>query len=244
MGILDAYFPDLDSIGLVVFIACVSVTIVARGYAERDRTRKVAGPDIEKAERFRKLFVHKLRLAEATQNLSGKAVREAYRRNWIEHMLNNKQYAEMREIIRNNLMSSAAMISALVVVLGFIISQYGSIKATAFVTNPELKVFTVAAVLFYALYMMITQIRMLMYLPIMSWVDEEVIEAIEGTDKVTYISRMVEVSYDHFSNSMRAIFYSVCCALWFVDPALFIASTLVLSALNIKDDFEQRKPVR
>lgn len=244
MGIADAFVPNIDLVALAIFVICVTVSIIARGYAEKSRSRKVANPDLAVAEKYPKLFIHKIRLAEATQNLSGKAVREGYRKNWIEHMISSKQYVEMREIARNNLMSSAAMISALVVVLGFIVSQYPYIKEATSVQNPELKVFTVAAILFYALYMMITQIRTLMYLPIMSWVDEELIQTIEGMDKVDYISEMVERTFDHFSNSVRAIFYAICCALWFVDPAFFIGSTLVLTALFVREDFEQRKPMR
>ncbi len=244
MGLIDAYIPYPDYVALGLFAVCVTISIISRGYAEKSRTRKVVTPELAMAERYKKLFVHKLRLAEATQNLTGKAVREAYRRNWIEHMIAKQQYAEMREIIRNNLMSSAAMISALVVVLGFIVSQYTTIEQASFVANPALKVFTIAAILFYALYMMITQVRTLMYLPIMSWVDEELIQSIEGTDKITYISKMVESSYDHFTNATRAIFYTICCVLWFIDPLAFMGSTLVLTALYVRDDFEQHRPMK
>ncbi len=244
MGLADAYLPYPDYVALALFAVCVTISIISRGYAEKSRTRKVVSPDIVEAEKYKKLFVHKLRLAEATENLTGKAVREAYRRNWIEHMIANKQYSEMREIIRNNLMSSAAMLSALVVVLGFIVSDYGSIQAAASVSNPALKVFTIAATLFYALYMMITQVRTLMYLPIMSWVDEELIQTIEGTDKVTYVSKMVESSFDHFTNATRAVFYSICLVLWFIDPLAFMGSTLVLTAVYMRDDFEQHRPMK
>jgi uncharacterized membrane protein len=244
LSMADAYIPNIDLVALIIFLGCVTVSIMARGYAERAKTRKVVSPDKTLAEKYPKLFVHKLRLAEATANLSGKAVREAYRRNWIEHMIANKQYVEMREIARNNLMSSTAIISVLVVVLGFLVSQYWGIKQASVIPNPELKFFTVAALLFYALYMLITQIRTLMYLPIMSWVDEELIKTIEGTEKVDYISRMVEISYDHFSNSNRAIFYAICCSLWFIDPVFFIASSLALTVVYARDDFEQHRPMR
>lgn len=244
MGLADALIPNIDLVAFVIFLVCITISMIARGYAERRKTRRVASPDVSFAERYPKLFVHKLRLAEATENFSGKAVREAYRRNWIEHMIANKQYAEIRETARNNLMSSTAIISVLVVVLGFLVSQYWSIKQAGVVPNAELKFFTVTALLFYALYMLITQIRTLMYLPIMGWVDEELVQTIEGTDKVDYISRMVELSYDHFSNSNRAIFYAICCSLWFIDPVFFIASSLALTGVYARDDFEQHRPMR
>ena len=229
---------DENVLAFAVLAACLGVTALSRWVADTRRAPP-GGESKEEVGKFRKLFVHAARVKEIEQYQTSKSLRRAYRKNWVEKILASKSYPEARETIRNLIMTNTAFLSAVLISFGLVLSGMGGLMrdGEAFV---ELKMLSISALLLYALFMLISETRVLNYVPILFWVDEEVVKKIQGVEKVDYIAKLMDDAFDHFSSSLRAVFYAVACIFWFFDTLIFMAVIVLLTVIIVASDLDRR----
>ena len=223
-----------------LFLAtCLAITIVSRRIAGRQVTRpEIPKSKLEESEKYSHLFAHEARLEEVEAFQTSKSLRKAYRKNWAERILGAKAYPEAREIIRNLIMTNGAILSAVLISFGLLISGF-TVLQSAGGDSTDIKVISISILLIYALFRLITETRILNYVPILLWVDQEVIAKMQNEDKAEYIAKLMDDAFDCFSDSLRAIFYAVICIFWFFNTTVFIFATLALTLIIVSSDFDR-----
>lgn len=237
--IFDIMAVDLDIVAFFILSLCIGiVTIVHQMAGEQKKKNKAKDGRRADLERYGHLFKHTAHLQEVEEVETSKSLRKAYRKNWAEKILAQKAYPEAREIIRNLIMTNAAFLSAVLISFGLLLSGF-SVLEKAGGGYPELKVISISTLLIYSLFMLISQARILNYVPIVLWVDEEIIKKKQCEDKSTYISTLMDESFDHFSDSLRAVFFAVICIFWFFNTPIFIGATIIMTAIIAKSDTDR-----
>jgi len=170
---------------------------------------------------------------------TARAIRSEYRRSWTGLMVKGGDPKVPVDVFRNNLMISTALLSGLVIAFGLV--------ANAFISAPSfqfsLHMILVIAMMTYALFYILIEIRTLAYLPIMFGVDGKLIDKNEGMGKEECISRLLDNTYDDFSNAIRALFYLVALLTFSLNAYLFIAATLVLTYLFVRRDISAKSRI-
>src|SRR5208283_5915442 len=224
MALLDL-LTNQDVLAFGVLVVCVAITIVSRRIADK----RVSKPEEAQTEpdeaKYSHLFVHTARVKEAETSQSAKSLRRAYRKNWAERILAAKAYSEAREIVRNLIMTNGALLSAVLISFGLLLSGF-SVLSNAGGEFAALKMVSISALLVYSLFMLISECRILNYIPILLWVDDEVISTMQHDDKANYLASLMDDVYDRFSDSLRAIFYAVVCIFWFFYTPAFMVGTI------------------
>ena len=173
MALLDLLMNQ-DILAFGVLMICLAITVVSRRVADK----RVSKPEEKQEEpnetKYSHLFVHTARLKEAEASHSAKSLRRAYRKNWAERILGAKAYSEAREIVRNLIMTNGALLSAVLISFGLLLSGF-SVLSNAGGEYAALKMVTISALLVYSLFMLISECRILNYIPILLWVDGEII---------------------------------------------------------------------
>lgn len=221
----------------VVLLICIGITLVSRWMADR-RKAQLSPEAKEEVGKFRKLFAHTARLQDVEQFQTSRSLRRAYRKNWTEKILASRSYAEAREVIRNLIMTNTAFLSAVLISFGILTSGF-TILMESGEPDVQYKMLSISALLLYALFMLISESRVLNYVPILLWVDEEIMERIQGMSKTDYIARLMNDAFDHFSSSLRAIFYAVACIFWFFSVPVFIVTVIMLTAIIVASDLDK-----
>jgi len=235
----DIMAVDLDIVAFFILSLCIGIVAIVHQMAgERKKNLTVKESRREDFERYGHLFKHTAHLDEVEQFESSKSLRKAYRKNWTEKILAQRAYPEAREIIRNLIMTNAAFLSAVLISFGLLLSGFSVLEKAGGV-YPELKVISISALLIYSLFMLISQARILNYVPIVLWVDEEIIKKKQGEEKSAYISKLMDDSFDHFSDSLRAVFFAVICIFWFFNTPIFIGAILIMTAIIVKSDTDK-----
>jgi uncharacterized membrane protein len=230
-----------DNLAFVFLAFCLTVTIVSRRTSQ-GQVPKTDGPMRKEEElktQYAHLFAHAARLKEAESSQTSKSLRKAYRRNWAERILGAKAYPEAREIIRNLIMTNTALLSAVLISFGLLISGF-TVLINAGGAAAELKLISISTLLIYSLFMLISESRILNYIPILLWVDSEIIGKMQNKDKPEYIAQLMDDAFDMFSDSLRAIFYAVVCIFWFFNTPVFIIATFALTFVVVSSDFDRR----
>ena len=237
MALLDL-LTNQDVLAFGVLVVCVAITIVSRRIADK----RVSKPEEKQEEpdetKYSHLFVHSARVKEAETSHSAKSLRRAYRKNWAERILNAKAYPEAREIVRNLIMTNGALLSAVLISFGRLLSGF-SVLSNAGGEFAALKMVSISALLVYSLFMLISECRILNYIPILLWVDDEVIDTMQHDDKANYLASLMDDVYDRFSDSLRAIFYAVVCIFWFFYTPAFMIATVVLTIVMVASDLDR-----
>ncbi len=237
MALLDL-LTNQDVLAFGVLVVCVAITIVSRRIADK----RVSKPEEKREEqdetKYSHLFVHSARVKEAETSHSAKSLRRAYRKNWAERILNAKAYPEAREIVRNLIMTNGALLSAVLISFGLLLSGF-SVLSNAGGEFAALKMVSISALLVYSLFMLISECRILNYIPILLWVDDEVIDTMQHDDKANYLASLMDDVYDRFSDSLRAIFYAVVCIFWFFYTPAFMIATVVLTIVMVASDLDR-----
>ncbi len=169
------------------------------------------------------------------EKITGKRIRSIYRKAWVEDILKRDEPGYFFETMRNNIMVSTALLSAIIISFGFVLNA-GIIK-----TDGEIlaifRIISIIALLGYSLFMIILEIRTLTYIPIISRVPESIIKKYEMMDKVSYMAKLLHESFDYFSNSIRALFYIAPLLIWTYNIYLFIIATLIISYTMYREDY-------
>jgi hypothetical protein len=235
-------FQDLityqDILAFLVLVACLSITVITRRIAEKQVSKPAKTEEEPEEAKYSHLFVHTARLKEAETSQSAKSLRKAYRKNWAERILGAKAYPEAREIIRNMIMTNTAVLSAVLISFGLLLSGFSVLEASGGPYS-ALKMVSISTLLIYSLFMLISESRILNYIPILIWVDKEIISTMQKQDKTDYLAGLMDDAFDRFSDSLRAIFYAVVCIFWFFYTPAFIFATIVLTLIIVASDLDR-----
>jgi hypothetical protein len=230
-----------DYLAFAFLVICVASTFASHMLAEGAKPKGSQGKPEKKDEngKYSHLFAHEARLKEVETSHTSKSLRKAYRKNWAERILGTKAYPEIREIIRNLIMTNVALLSAVLISFGLLISGFSVLKEVGGETA-ELKMVSMSTLLLYSLFMLISESRILNYVPILIWVDAEIIASMQKEEKVEYIAQLMDEAFDCFSNSLRALFFAVVCVFWFFNLTAFIVATALLTVVIVSSDFDKK----
>lgn len=231
-----------DYAAFVFLILCLAATIASRRLSERQNHKP---PAAEKKEddgndKYSHLFAHEARLKEVEVFQTSKSLRRAYRKNWSERILGAKAYPEIREIVRNLIMTNTAFLSAVLISFGLLISGFSVLQQAGGGETVLIKMISISSLLLYALFMLIAESRILNYVPILAWVDAEIISTMQGKDKAEYIAELMDDAFDRFSDSLRAIFFAVICIFWFFNTLAFVLAAVILTIVMVSSDFDKK----
>ncbi|MEK6978780.1 MAG: DUF599 family protein [Candidatus Micrarchaeota archaeon] len=197
-------FGSMDSLAFVIFVLAVVFSIYSRTRAEKSKIT------------------------------TGKKIRELYRRSWVDNMLGSKDNGNLLEIVRNSILVSSALITAIVISFGFVVANA---VIDGFSLISTLRLTAIVSLLLYSLFAIFLEARTLIYIPIVAGASEEVIKQNEKRSKSHYVSMLLDSAFDEFANSMRALFYVVVLLVWFFNTYLFIAATLLITYIMFREDF-------
>ncbi|MEM2909346.1 MAG: DUF599 family protein [Candidatus Bilamarchaeaceae archaeon] len=210
---LLGYTITIDELAAIIFLFCFFASLYLREYA-----RKLEG------------------------SITGKRIRSIYRKSCIETLLKEDKNETLIEILRNGVLISTALMSAIIISFGFVLAKAPTLESILdFLTM--FKIIAIFALLVYAFLMLLLESRTLVYIPIVFNTSEKLIEKYEGTNKVIYVSKLLHESFDHFSNAVRAIIFVVILLTWFYNVYLFITLTIVLSSLMVMEDFGKKSTI-
>lgn len=195
----------VETLGYLVFLLCFSVATYFR-----ERARKLKKP-------------------------TGKLIRSIYRKAWVEDALRRDQPTQFIDTIRNNIMISTTLISAIIISFGFVLNA-DVIRVDGNLID-LIRLITIITLIAYAFFMMILEVRTLTYIPIVFQTPETLIKKYDKMDKASYIAKLLHESFDNFSNATRALFYIAPLIIWFYNVHLFIIATLVLTYIMYNEDF-------
>ncbi len=174
--------------------------------------------------------------ARRMEIVTGKKIRSYYRHNWIENVIKKDNIHFLLETIRNNILVSSGMITALVIAFGFVVgSDVGTSMNGNFVADA--RILLSIALLVYSFFMIILEVRTLIYIPIVFGTSEKLIIKYEGMKKVDYLAKLIHEAFDHFFNAIRALFFIVALLIWFYNLYAFVLFTVLISYVMVREDF-------
>lgn len=170
---------------------------------------------------------------------TARAIRSEYRKSWAWAMVDGGEMKVPVDVFRNNLTISTALLGGLVIAFGLVANAF----ITAQSVSLSLYLAFIISVMTYALFYLLIEIRTLAYLPIMFGVDSKLIERNEKMKKEEYISRLMDNTYDDFSNAVRALFYLIALLTFSLNSFLFIAATLAITYLFVRRDLSGKSRI-
>lgn len=210
---MELQIISLDFLALAFFLICVLLSIYFR-------------------EKARRLDV-----------ITGKKIRSHYRHDWAVNVLKNRDTAFMLETVRNNVLVTSGMITALVISFGFVINSGANILAMngdfALVARTILTI----SLLAYAFFMILLEARTLVYIPIIFGTSDKLINKHEGMKKVDYLAKLMHEAFDHFSNAIRALVFIMALLVWFYSIYAFIVFTALITYLMVREDFGKKSEI-
>jgi len=127
----------------------------------------------------------------------------------------------------------------MIIALGFLLNGYSG-EVDAFT---DIKILSVVALLTYTLLMIISEIRILVYIPVVSAINPATIKKYESQDKIDYLTELLDGAFNSFSNSMKTLFYLIATLLWFYNPFLFIIAVVLLTIIIVRDDLSEHSHI-
>lgn len=204
---------NIDVVAFSFFLVCLIIT-----YYSRKRARKIED--------------------------SGKSIRSHYRSNWIKNMVEKDNYDVIIQEMRNNIIVSTAFVSGIIIAFGLVITVASSnIIPLQIGFLPDLRILSMLVMLAYALFMLIVELRTLLYIPVVFGTKESIIKQYEGIPKIKYLSHLIHDTFDHFSNTIRAIFFLLALLTWFYNPYIFMVAALIVTLLLVIEDFGKESRV-
>ncbi len=170
---------------------------------------------------------------------SARAVRSEYRRNWVEMMLKEGDVHLVADTLRNNLTVLAALLGGLVVSFGLVLNVFTSMTTLVSLVHIAFILVMIA----FAFFHLLMEVRTMNYIPILFAVDEKVIEKNEKMGKIEYISKLMDNTYDDFSNSINALFYIIALLTFPLSVPVFIFTTLALTYLFVRRDLSPKSRI-
>ena len=108
---------------------------------------------------------------------TGKRIRSVYRKAWVETIIKNSDPQHFIQTIRNNIMVSTALLSAIIISFGFVLNA--GIINTSGDTVSIVRIISIITLLGYSLFMILLEVRTLIYIPIISQVPESIVKKYE-----------------------------------------------------------------
>lgn len=172
--------------------------------------------------------------AQKSKTLTGKKIRELYRRSWVDNILGSKDGHMLLETVRNSILVSSALLTAIVISFGFVVANA---VVDGFSLVSTLRLGAIVSLLLYALFAILLEARTLIYIPIVAGASDGVIKQNEKRPKSHYVCMLLDSAFDEFANTMRALFYVVALLVWFFNTYLFIAATVLITFIMFREDF-------
>ena len=169
---------------------------------------------------------------------TARAVRSKYRRSWAKGILKEKQSRALVDFFRNNITVSSALLGGLVIGFGLVATSLTGVSPLE-----NIHIVFILAIMTYAIFNILLEVRTLIYLPVIFGTDASLIKKYEGIEKEEYLGRLLDNTYDDFSNAIRALFYLIALLVFSFDRILFILLTLALTYLFVRRDLSLKSRI-
>lgn len=171
--------------------------------------------------------------------MTARAVRSKYRKSWAGSILEKGETGPLIDFFRNNITVSSALLGGLLIGFGLVANAFVSASGG----QMGLYFIFIIAVMTYAIFNILLEVRTLIYLPVMFGTSEKLIETHEKMPKQEYLGKLLDNAYDDFSNAIRSFFYLIALLVFSLDKLLFIAVTLVLTYLFVRRDVSKKSRI-
>lgn len=168
---------------------------------------------------------------------TARAVRSKYRGSWASSIMKKGEMGPLVDFFRNNITVSSALLGGLVIGFGLV----ANVLANSSGFNIQL--IFIIAVMAYAIFNLLLEVRTLIYLPVIFGTSKELIETYEKISKEKYLGKLLDNAYDDFSNAIRALFYLIALLVYSLDTLLFIAVTIILTYLFVRRDISEKSRI-
>lgn len=98
----------------------------------------------------------------------------------------------------------------------------------------DYKLYALLGITAIAFFNFLLTLRTLSYITILIESSPSEIEELEGIPAVEYLTKKVNRAYMHDTLGMRCLYYSIPLFFWFYDPVVFVAVTIVVTAVIAK----------
>ncbi len=173
---------------------------------------------------------------------------QQYRTAWIDSHLGSENNIVVVQTLRNTIMSASFLASTTVILIMGAFNLLHTIKssgqpaealAITGSTEPDVAVFMILLIIIilsYSFFNFTWYIREVNYMTFILNIPKDQLDAIEGGDSTQHVANMFLTSGIYFSLGMRGYYFLVPVLLWFFNPLLMIAATLVILYLMLRRD--------
>ena len=164
-----------------------------------------------------------------------------YRKEWLKKQLGEGRYDNVLNAVRNSLVAASSIVSALIIMLGFILSKLEiPINGKHFTQTNEVlaylisnKLFLISIMLLFSIYYLIIHIRLLSRVTLLAGIDYSVVKKIEGEAGLDYICSMFNRAMNQFSYAMRFMYFGAVALIWLFNPFVFAIATIIITLILI-----------
>lgn len=173
---------------------------------------------------------------------------QQYRTAWIDSHLGSENNIVVVQTLRNTIMSASFLASTTVILIMGAFNLLHTIKssgqpaealAITGSAEPDVAVFMILLIIIilsYSFFNFTWYIREVNYMTFILNIPKEQLDTIEGGDSTRHVANMFLTSGIYFSLGMRGYYFLVPVLLWFFNPLLMIAATLVILYLMLRRD--------
>ena len=156
-----------------------------------------------------------------------------YQKYWVENILKPHRSMIAVQQIRNTTTITSFLASSTLILMGVIVSFT---RASFPIQHDyaDYKLYALLGITAIAFFNFLLTLRTLSYITILIESSPSEIEELEGIPAVEYLTKKVNRAYMHDTLGMRCLYYSIPLFFWFYDPVVFVAVTIVVTAVIAK----------
>ena len=135
--------------------------------------------------------------------------------------------------IRNTTTITSFLASSTLILMGVIVS-FTRASFPIQQNYTDYKLYVLLGITAVAFFNFLFTLRNLSYITILIESSPSKIEELEGIPAVEYLTKKVNRAFMHDTLGMRCLYYSIPLFFWFYDPVVFVAITIVVTAVIAK----------
>jgi uncharacterized membrane protein len=156
---------------------------------------------------------------------------DLYRRSWVENIIERGDAITAVHQVRNLTMVATLFSSSSLLIIGAITNIFLSIEAPEFIFR--VKVYLLLAIFGSSFLFFLFSLRHLNYFTVLVGAKRQVVEEVGDVGMVDLLSRRVNLAMNRYTLGARCYYYSLAVIAWFFSVYVFIAITILVTALVI-----------
>ncbi len=178
--------------------------------------------------------------AKSENRLISKTIREKYRASFVDSLLLHKgDMGPIQQLLMNNITITGATITGVVIMAGVLFDHMITIETGLDILRSSAMIFLLGHILI----SLLSQIRTMMYIPVVFGANAQLIKTTQGMLKHDYVTKLFSNSYRLFSNAMKDVFFLFSLFIWSMSTHLFMIVLFVITFLIITEETEKKAKI-